>query len=214
MGMHCPVCASADHRFYWEDQWREYLRCDTCGLVFVPPSYHLSAAEEKRRYDLHENSPADEGYVRFLKKLFDPVVERLAPGAKGLDFGSGPTPVLAEMFRQAGFVMTLYDVFYAPDAAALEKTYGFITVCETAEHLHQPGRDLTRLYGLLNPGGILAVMTKPLVPAAEFATWHYRKDETHVCFFAPQTFQWLARKWGAELDMLPGGVAVFSSRPV
>ena len=210
--MLCPVCASADQRFYWEDQWREYLRCDTCGLVFVPPRYYLSAEEEKKRYDLHENSPGDEGYVRFLNTLFEPVVERLEPGAAGLDFGSGPAPVLAEMFREAGFRMTLYDVFYAPGPAALEKSYDFITVCETAEHLHRPGRDLERLYHLLNPGGILAVMTQSVVPADQFETWHYRKDETHVCFFAPRTFRWLANKWGAELEILPGGVTIIHHR--
>ncbi|HDP94356.1 MAG TPA: class I SAM-dependent methyltransferase [Candidatus Aminicenantes bacterium] len=209
--MQCPVCGDGETGFYWRDQAREYVRCGECGLVFVPPRYYLSAAEEKKRYDLHENSPENEGYVRFLKKLFDPVMGRLAPGAAGLDFGSGPGPVLAKMFRTAGFDMTLYDVFYAPDTAALEKSYDFITVCETAEHLHHPGRDLTLLYRLLRPGGMLAVMTKPVVPVEQFETWHYRKDETHVCFFAPETFQWLAERWGAKLEILPDGVVIFSS---
>lgn len=207
--MHCPVCGSEENRFYWEDRWREYLRCGECGLVFVPPGFYLSVEEEKKRYDLHRNGPEDKGYIRFLRRLFDPVVERLRPRAKGLDFGSGPAPVLAELFREAGFPMTLYDVFYAPDPAALEKTYDFITVCETAEHLYHPGRDLERLYRLLKPGGILAVMTQPVVAAEQFENWHYRKDETHVCFFAPRTFEWLANKWGAEVEILPENVTIF-----
>lgn len=209
--MQCPVCGGEEWRFYWRDRWREYVQCAACELVFVPPQYYLSAKEEKKRYDLHENSPDDEGYVRFLKKLFDPVVKRLPSGAEGLDFGSGPVPVLAEMFRNAGFRMTLYDIFYAADATALARTYDFITVCETAEHLHHPGRDLTNLYRLLKPGGLLAIMTRLVVPAQQFETWHYRKDETHVCYFASQTFKWLAKKWGAKLEILPGGVVIFFS---
>lgn len=206
--MQCPVCGGEEWRFYWRDRRREYVQCAACKLVFVPPQYYLSAEEEKKRYDLHQNSAGDEGYVRFLKKLFDPVAKRLPSGALGLDFGSGPTPVLAGMFRDAGFSMTLYDTFYAPDTAVLENKYDFITVCETAEHLHHPGRDLTRLYGLLRPEGMLAIMTKPVVPAEQFENWHYRKDETHVCYFAPQIFHWLAQQWGATVETAADSVTI------
>ena len=178
-------------------------------MVFVPPEYYLTPEEEKKRYDLHENSADDAGYVRFLKRLFDPGVERLKPGAQGLDFGAGPTPVLAEIFREAGFDMTLYDHFYAPDPSVLEGNYDFITACETVEHLHHPGRELDRLFSLLRPGGILGIMTRLLVPAAAFETWHYRKDETHVCYFARETFLWLARRWGTDVEILPDGVVIF-----
>ena len=43
----CPLCASAETAFYHRDQRREYLGCRRCELVFVPPAYRLSPAEER-----------------------------------------------------------------------------------------------------------------------------------------------------------------------
>ena len=61
----------------------------------------------------------DAGYRRFLSKLADPLMARLAPGARGLDYGCGPGPALAAMLREAGHEVALYDPFFAPDPAPL-----------------------------------------------------------------------------------------------
>ncbi len=191
----CPLCASADHASYHRDARRDYRRCRRCALVFVPPHQRLGPDAEKAVYDRHENSPDDPGYRRFLSRLFDPLAARLAPGARGLDFGAGPGPTLSVMFEEAGHPMAIYDPFYAPDAAALERTYDFITATEVVEHLFAPGRELERLLGLLAPGGWLGLMTKRLESAEAFADWHYILDPTHVCFFGEATFRWLAERW-------------------
>lgn len=175
------------------------MRCEICSLVFVPEGFHLDREAEKAVYDQHENSPDDPRYREFLSRLFDPLVERLTPGSNGLDFGAGPGPTLSVMLDEAGFAMSIYDPFYAPNEKVFDSTYKFITATEVVEHLHHPGRELDRLWNLLKPGGWLGIMTKRVRDQKAFSTWHYKNDPTHVCFYALETFEWLARLWNAEL---------------
>lgn len=206
----CPLCGGLQSGPFHQDRRREYLRCPDCRLVFVPPVYHLSRKAEKAEYDRHQNRPDDPGYRRFLNRLFLPLQTRLAPGSKGLDFGSGPGPTLALMLTEAGHDVALYDPFYATDRAVLDQRYDFITATEVVEHLHRPGPELDRLYRHLLPGGLLGIMTKRVIDRVRFARWHYINDPTHVCFFSRATFTWLANHWGARLDIVDRDVIIIS----
>lgn len=208
----CPLCRSEKLREFSRDRRRDYNLCDVCGLVSVPPRQFLSPEDEKKRYDLHRNSPDDPGYRSFLNRLFSPLNQRLEPGSSGLDFGSGPMPALAMMFRDAGHSITLFDHFYAPDSEVLKRQYDFITASEVVEHLRNPQRQLELLWSCLKPGGWLGIMTKPVVGQDEFPAWHYKNDLTHVCFFSPATFTWLARLWNAELTFADRDVVLFHKK--
>jgi SAM-dependent methyltransferase len=208
-GQICPNCKTADGTRFHQDGRRDYFRCQTCSLVFVPPSQLLSAEEEKARYDLHRNSPDDRDYRRFLGRVFIPMQERIAPESLGLDFGSGPGPTLSVMFEQAGHSMAIYDHFYARDPSVLEGRYDFITATEVVEHLHNPEGDLDKLWSCLKPGGWLGIMTKLALGREAFANWHYINDPTHVCFFSRTTFEWLARKWQAKVTFADKDVILF-----
>lgn len=197
MMLTCPLCASTDTGHFHRDGRRDYHRCRRCALVFVPPEQRLGPEEERAVYDQHENSPHDLGYRRFLSRLFAPLHERLPPGARGLDFGSGPGPTLSVMFEEAGHPMAIYDPVYASDRSVLAGTYDFITASEVVEHLFEPGRELARLVALLPPGGWLGLMTKRVTDHYAFTRWHYIQDPTHVAFFSEATFMWLA----SHLDM-------------
>jgi len=212
--MTCPLCRNNDARSYFQDMHRDYYRCPVCGLVFVPPRQFLSPEEEKKRYDFHRNSPDDPDYRRFLNRLFIPLQQRLAPGSAGLDFGSGPGPTLSRMFEEAGHSMAIFDRFYEQVPAVLEKRYDFITATEVVEHLHDPGKELERLWACLNAGGWMGIMTAHAVPRDAFPQWHYKNDPTHVSFFSLETFAWLARWWGAELTIADADVVFFRKGPV
>jgi 2-polyprenyl-3-methyl-5-hydroxy-6-metoxy-1,4-benzoquinol methylase len=205
-GLTCPLCDSAGAVPYCSDRRRPYLQCGECRLVFVPPGYRLDRAAEKAEYDLHRNEVDDPGYRRFLSRLATPMLERLAPGARGLDFGCGPGPALAHMLREAGMEVALYDSFYRPDEAALADSYDFICATEVVEHLHHPGVELARLWSLLRPGGCLGVMTKLVRDPDAFAGWHYKNDPTHVCFFSADTWRWWARGRAAALEIIGADV--------
>jgi SAM-dependent methyltransferase len=206
----CPLCLTEGSAAYYEDWQRPYLQCSTCQLVFVPPAYYLSAADEKAQYDLHQNSPDDPDYRRFLSRLFNPIQARLTPRSHGLDFGSGPGPTLSQMFTEAGHEMTLYDVFYAKDESVWEKQYDFITASEVVEHLHLPEKELARLWNCLKPGGTLGLMTKLVLNRQAFSQWHYKNDRTHICFFSSQTFTWLGSQWGRPPTFVGQDVIVFA----
>ena len=197
----CPVCSEGHPEFFRQIGKQVYLRCPTCLATIMAPQSRLTAGEEKQIYELHENDPEDAGYLRFLSKLADPLTERLPPGAEGLDFGCGPGPALAGMLEEAGFAMALYDPFFHPDMASLDRTYDFITCTEVVEHLYEPAEVFSLLDRLLRPGGWLGIMTCFQTDDERFDNWHYRRDPTHVVFYRQATFEWLARKYGWALEV-------------
>lgn len=173
------------------------------------PRFLPDVPTQRRIYDLHQNDDGDVRYRGFLDRLAAPLVERLSPGMRGLDYGCGPGPVLARMLVERGFAMNVYDPLYADDRSALAQRYDFITCSEVAEHFHQPGNDFTRLASLLEARGWLAVMTELLTPDRDFALWHYPRDPTHVCFYSARTFEWLAAHHGWTLHRSGTSVALF-----
>ena len=209
----CPLCTAQSIERYFRDRRRDFHQCARCQLVFVLPNQHLTAAEEKAHYDLHENDPADLRYRQFLGRLCDPLLERLKPAAIGLDFGAGPGPTLSVMFEEAGHNMAIYDLYYAPDDTVLSGAYDFVTATEVVEHLAHPGDVMNRLWSLIKPGGWLGLMTKLVSNRDAFARWHYKNDLTHICFFSRETFDYLGRQWGASPVYLHSDV-IFYRKPL
>ncbi|MFC3853554.1 class I SAM-dependent methyltransferase [Salinispirillum marinum] len=175
----------------------------------VLPTQFLSAEDEKAQYDLHENDVHDERYRAFLARTAEPLLTRLISPSHGLDFGCGPGPLLAEMMREAGHSVALYDAFYYPESAVFEQSYDFITATEVAEHLYDVRYWFDRLWCCLRANGWLAIQTRQAVSATDFPAWHYKNDPTHVSFFTPATFQWLALHWRAELTIISDEVVLF-----
>ena len=196
----CPLCHGPGAPFM-AIEGRDYGRCDTCGVRYVARHHLPDRAVEAAHYDLHQNRVDDPGYRRFLAKLACPLLDRLAPGARGLDYGCGPGPALAMMLREAGHAVALYDPFYAPDPTPLAQGHDFITCTEVAEHFHDPAAEFDRLAAMLNPGGWLAVMTSFQTDDSRFATWHYRRDPTHVVFYRAETFAHIAAARGLTCEV-------------
>ena len=210
--MHCTLCDQPANAFTRVGN-RAYFRCPCCRLTFEDPTTLPDRDTEKAQYDLHDNNPADPGYRRFLAQLADPLCDRLTPGDRGLDFGSGPGPALATMLNERGFPCSLYDPLYAPDNTALNQQYDFVTCTEVVEHLHRPAREWAQFARLVKPGGWLGIMTRWLIDDDAFAHWHYRRDPTHVCFWQPDTFAWLAREQGWNLILIGNPVVLLQRQP-
>lgn len=212
----CPFCGSSCtlcHEVRRQEQLlRAFFNCSHCLAIHVPKHFHLPAALEKAEYDKHQNFPHDEGYRRFLSRIYEPLLQRIDAPASGLDFGCGPGPVLAMMLEEAGHRMARYDLFYYPDEQVLQQSYDFITATEVVEHLSAPVEVLDRLWSLLRPGGVLGLMTKRVTDIQAFATWHYKNDPTHITFFHERTLQWLANRWRCECELV-GSDVVFFRKP-
>ncbi len=198
--MPCPVCRSSQTAFYLNRDTTDYYRCHDCLAIFTDPAALLAKEEEHARYLLHDNDADDPGYRRFLERLALPVDARLAAASEGLDYGCGPTPLLAEILKEKGHTMQVYDPYFFPDPAPLSRRYDFITCSEAAEHFYKPAEEFERLVSLLRPGGILGIMTSLWDETIDFATWYYPKDPTHVVFYHRQSFRTLARILGLTCD--------------
>lgn len=135
----CPVCRAGAEPFLTVGG-RDYWACRTCGARFVDSCQRPSREDELEHYHHHENEPSDPRYRRFLSRLAEPLLARLPAPSTGLDYGCGPGPALAAMLRQAGHEVALYDPFFVPDKAALERSYDFVACSETVEHFHRPQR--------------------------------------------------------------------------
>ncbi len=204
--MKCVLCGGLTEEF--EKDWRrEYLKCLKCKLIFVPERFILPLNEEKRRYDLHENNPDDEGYRDFLSDAKRAVLKMFEKG-EGLDFGSGPGPTLSVMLEEAGFKMDIYDKFYANDKSVFNKKYDFIVSTEVFEHLKNPYKEISRLNGILKPGGAIIVMTKMVDYVFDFIGWSYKNDDTHICFYSKKTFEWIADEFGFDVEFIGKGLIV------
>lgn len=204
----CPLCGDARPRPYAAVRGRHFLQCGVCQLVFVPGPEQLSIEQQHQRYLQHQNSAQHDGYRAHLDRLLQPLLARLPVAARGVDFGCGPGPVLAQLLEQHGHVMCVYDPFFAAIPAVLERSYDFVTCSEAIEHFAQPRREWQRLLGLLQPGGVLAIMTGLRDRVSDFAAWHYKNDPTHVNFYSRATFEWLAHRDGLTLELCDDPVVI------
>ncbi len=189
---------------------RELLACGTCSLLFVAPGQRIPRAEETARYEQHDNRADDPRYVAHLRRLADPVIARTRTGARGLDYGCGPAPVLGGILTAEGRPTTSYDPHFRDDSALLAGRYDFITCSEVLEHVHDPLPLLHRFDALLTPGGIVGIMTGLRDASTDLATWWYVRDPTHVCFYSRATFDWIARSLGWTVDAPAPNIAVFA----
>jgi SAM-dependent methyltransferase len=200
--MICPLCQNNNNTFYYEDKFREYRICEFCDLVFVPHKYLPNNKDEKERYLEHNNSPDDQRYISFLSKIANPVKDTIPTGSRGLDFGSGPSPVLVEMLNKYGYNMSHYDPFFNNNKQVLKKKYDFITLCEVIEHIHNPHKVLEDITKMLKSKGLIAIMTSLNPGKAKFSdNWYYKNDLTHVCFYSENTFKYISKKYMFNLKI-------------
>lgn len=199
--MDCLFCDNLSTTVFAQLGERRYFRCPHCRLAFLDPAQRLDSHGEKAHYDLHENAPDDPNYRAFLRRLSNPLVEKLDSGSYGLDYGCGAGPALAAMLSERGFVMDIYDPLYFNDESLLENRYDFITCTEVVEHFYSPREEFARFDSLLRPGGWLAIMTSWLTDEIDFSRWHYPRDPTHVCFYCAETFSWWASQNGWQLEL-------------
>jgi hypothetical protein len=164
-----------------------YYRCETCGFIALAPGERPAAAAAKARYLLHDNDPEDKGYREFVSGFVcRAIIPNAAPGARILDFGSGPRPLLATLLFERGFSCDLYDPNFARTRAWRRRTYDVVVLHEVAEHLANPGVTLAFLAERVAPGGAIAIRTRfPPTRDQDFAQWWYRMDPTHVSFYTP-----------------------------
>ncbi len=195
MAYSCRLCGSTDTDRL--DLDRVYHHCRQCDFIFTDETHLISKEEEKKRYLQHNNTLANTGYVAmfeaFITHALEPAFSRVQTV---LDFGCGPNPVFAQIMKNHGKSVDVYDPFFFPSDEYLSRRYDLITLTEVIEHIRYPLDALKMLISRLSDSGMLAVMTKFHSGVTDFDAWWYRKDNTHISFFSQKTVQRLAK----ELD--------------
>jgi len=207
--MNCLLCAEPSVKLFLEVDERIYWKCEHCLFVFLDSKFRLSSLEEKSRYQEHNNDIHNPDYRLFLSKLFEPMKVRLGARSRGLDFGCGPGPALAEMFKEEGYQVDIYDPFFFKDDVIFSKKYDFITCTEAIEHFFEPAKELKRLDSILVNEGFLGLMTTFLTDEKDFGQWYYRKDPTHVAFYQPKTFEVIASMMDWSYEIPTKDVVIF-----
>lgn len=195
-----------------EGNWgpHPYFQCPNCGFVFLDPAQYMSSEAEKKRYQLHQNSKLDQGYLNYLNPVLE-FIKNFPQSAVGLDFGAGENPVLAELIISTGKKMFLFDPIFQPYAENLARKYDFIVCTEVVEHFHHPQREFALLRSLLSPGGSLIMMTQ-MLPAKDFYQWHYRRDPTHVGFYCEKSMSWIKHFYKfKQMSLINSSVVVLTS---
>jgi len=189
-----------------------YYRCSSCGFVYLDDNHQVNSIEEKSKYDQHNNSLENEGYVQMFEDFIDlSIAPYLKNIKKVLDFGSGPEPVFSKLLERRGLEVEIYDLYYSPQKVYEGNRYDLITSTEVFEHLSKPLETLNLLVEHLNTNGYIVLMTKfPPQEDKVFLDWWYRRDPTHISFFTPKSFEVMAEKVGLKvLKTINENIVVF-----
>lgn len=206
--MYCRVCHSNRVEIFAVIDSKTYWQCLYCSAKFLDEVHFLSQDEERAHYCTHENVIGDHNYRTFLSKLYTPLRHILSTHKIGLDYGCGPGPALCAMLEEDGYEMHKFDPFFYPNKTLFSKRFDFITCSETVEHFYDPFSEFELLDKMLNPSGILGIMTNFLTDNSLFENWYYRRDPTHVVFYAKTTFQIIAKQRGWICEFPDNNIAL------
>ena len=206
----CLLCKTTNTILYHTHKNRTFCKCLACGSVFLDPLLLPNKIDEKNRYQLHQNNEDDIGYQNFVTPLINEVISQTDTKQLGLDFGSGPTPIISILLKKLGYNLLQYDPYFCNQPNVFNLKYDFIISCEVIEHLHKPLVEFTRLYSCLKENGRLFCMTDLLPTKTEFSNWYYKNDSTHVIFYSPKSLEWIKRSCGFKSVEIKNRVIIFT----
>lgn len=219
--MHCLICSGTtavhDHATVLGKHQATYLRCNSCGLVFVEKPHWL---EEAYRQSIVAQ---DVGIVdrnrRFCRATGAILEMFLKPGGECLDFAGG-YGLFVRMMRDAGYSFYWSDLhsenlfargFESKNTQSFELTTAF----EVFEHLTAPnetfGEILKHSSNVLISTEVLPGSTPPKVSD----WWYYSPHQgQHIVFYTVKALQVLAQKHGMHLATNGRNLHFFTKVPI
>lgn len=186
----CPLCDSISNIFF-----DNTYSCPNCCLVFKSSVLFLSKDAENKRYQTHQNSNGDQGYIDFLNRLAIPLKEFIKREDQVLDYGCGPCSQISKILESAVQATNFYDPLFFPDEDVRNQKYDVVTCTEVVEHFKSVKTDWDKLLSTIKPNGILGIMTQFYNDDINYKDWWYKNDPTHVVFYRQETLNYLAKRY-------------------
>ena len=180
--MNCVLCGSRSSKQIGTGN-RKFFLCSECKLVFVATGERVSISEEQCRYDLHQNTRENPGYVRFLCDIVSVVDGMNLHSPRILDFGSGKEAVLTSILNERGYDCTPYDPLYGYPLTEQGHLFDVIILCEVIEHLRDLPSEIQLLRRIIHQSGSVIIRTQLYDSPEAIARWWYAQDCTHINFF-------------------------------
>ena len=197
--MNCLICSNKTEEFLDEKSNIRYFECKKCNFMMKSKDSFVDFNEQKKRYDLHQNSEDNLEYREYFNRFIDFILPSIEKPKSALDFGCGATSLLSKILEEKNINCNFYDPIYYPDNL-YDKSYDLIVSIEVFEHLHNPRETFKTLVDKLNPNGYLAIQTAFYPKDRDkFLKWYYKLDPTHIIFFSPKTFEKLAKEFELEV---------------
>jgi len=197
--MKCPICESESGVLFCSDNKRDYFRCNVCRLIYVSQKDFISPAEEKERYNFHNNTLDNKDYVTYLRSVVDELRRIPVTNPVVLDFGSGEHSVLTCILQEQGIACTAYDPLHALSPSLPERNFDIVILCEVIEHLRDIQREAALINKVLKPEGYILIRTELYSEQDDFVNWWYTKDCTHINFYSLPAIQNLSKLLGKKI---------------
>ena len=199
--MKCSLCNSDINDRKTDKQGKIYHICHNCKLIQLDKKFYLSIEAEKQRYQLHENSADNKGYLNYLNSIItNSITPFLKPGKSLFDFGCGPEKTWVDILKGKGYKTSSFDPFFDQNSEWKHSKYDAITSIEVFEHLMFPGKELNNISRCQETGSFLIIRTMLHNDNWEdFTNWWYKDDPTHVAFYSTASFNYICRTWNYNL---------------
>lgn len=204
----CPLCQSTQATPFALDYYPlgHFYKCSGCLGVFKSTKLYLNEADEKSRYDTHNNSLEDDRYLNYLKKSWDRFASHLSKHPQSLlDFGCGPVKAIEHILKdQKNLNIKSWDKYYF--SSPLTETFDVIFCHEVVEHFLNPDQCFKDLKAYTHSGTSICIRTE-FYPESEsvFRNWYYKNDPTHVFFYHPDSFDVVANKLDGKVTHIFDG---------
>ena len=206
--MNCTLCST----FLTEKADFDYYICPNCHAYVKCNDLYFDEAKEKNHYEQHNNDVNDVGYKNFTAPVTNTILEYCSTEMLGLDYGCGKGPVISKQLIEKGYKIDLFDPYFYPNTAYLNKQYDFIFSCEVFEHFYNPFEEIKKLHRILKQDGLLIIKTHLYNNQTDFKNWYYRKDLTHVFIYTFRTFEYIAERFGFDIVTLEEKLVILKKR--
>lgn len=162
-----------------------------------------------QRYMEHNNDVSDVRYRNFVSPITDSVLKNFSKVDKGLDYGGGTGPVIAEVLKEKEYDISVYDPYFHYFPELLAQKYNYIACCEVIEHFYYPYFEFAELKKIIEPNGMLICMTDLYYDEIDFDVWNYKDDPTHVFFYSKYSFDFIKKSIGFKKVVINGRLIEF-----